>query len=250
MWEKISKIWKIKDVRNKVLTVIGLLVIYRLCAHIPVPGVNVEGLRNFMSGQQMFQLLDVFAGGTVKNFSLIMLGVAPYITSSIIFQLLTMIVPKLEEMQKEGESGQAKINMYTRWLAVPLAFIQSFSMIKYLNNSSRDIFPADMSNFDIKRERASGWDSIYNIQSEVDRNKGKMSQDEKTESLFRQCKKMKELEPVFKDFLLSFSKFLPTFCGFAFGRAFTTALDTKNRTQIYAESVKRSTKPRLTQNRC
>jgi preprotein translocase subunit SecY len=147
MWEKFSRIWKIKDVRNNVLIVCGLLAIYRLVAHIPVPGVNIENLRDFLSGQQIFQLLDVFSGGTVKNFSLIMLGVAPYITSSIIFQLLTMIVPKLEEMQKEGESGQAKINMYTRWLTVPLAFLQSYAMIRFLAGSSRDILPVNLSGF-------------------------------------------------------------------------------------------------------
>lgn len=149
MWEKFSKVWKIKDVRKNVLIVLGLLVVYRLVAHIPVPGVNVKNLANFLSGQQIFQLLDVFAGGTVKNFSLIMLGVAPYITSSIIFQLLAMIVPKFEEMQKEGEAGQAKINMYTRWLTVPLAFLQSFSMIKFLSNSSRDILPANLTGLDM-----------------------------------------------------------------------------------------------------
>lgn len=144
MWEKISRIWKIKDVRKNILIVCGLLAIYRLVVHIPVPGVNIDNLRDFLSGQQIFQLLDVFSGGTVKNFSLIMLGVAPYITSSIIFQLLTMIVPKLEEMQKEGESGQAKINMYTRWLTVPLAFLQSYAMIRFLAGSSNDILPADL----------------------------------------------------------------------------------------------------------
>ncbi|MCX6781524.1 MAG: preprotein translocase subunit SecY [Candidatus Magasanikbacteria bacterium] len=149
MWEKIQQVWKIKDIRKNVLIVLGLLVIYRLVAHIPVPGVNVQGLRDFLSGQQVFQLLDVFSGGTVKNFSLIMLGVAPYITSSIIFQLLAMIVPKLEEMQKEGESGQAKINMYTRWLTVPLAFLQSFAMVKFLANSSRDILPTNLSGLDM-----------------------------------------------------------------------------------------------------
>ncbi len=149
MWEKIQKVWKIKDIRKNVFIVLGLLVIYRLVAHIPVPGVNVQALREFLSGQQVFQLLDVFSGGTVKNFSLIMLGVAPYITSSIIFQLLAMIVPKLEEMQKEGESGQAKINMYTRWLTVPLAFLQSFAMIRFLANSSRDILPASLTGLDM-----------------------------------------------------------------------------------------------------
>ncbi len=143
MWETFQKIWKIKDVRNNILIVIGLLVIFRLVAHIPVPGVDVANLRNFLAGQQMFQILDIFAGGTVKNFSLIMLGVAPYITSSIIFQLLTMIMPKLEEMSKEGESGRQKINMYTRWLTVPLAFIQSYAMIKLLGSSARGILPAN-----------------------------------------------------------------------------------------------------------
>ncbi|HRY36793.1 MAG TPA: preprotein translocase subunit SecY [Candidatus Magasanikbacteria bacterium] len=149
MWETFQKIWKIKDVRNNILAVLGLLVVFRLVAHIPVPGVDVRSLRDFLAGQQMFQLLDVFAGGTVKNFSLVMLGVAPYITSSIIFQLLTMIVPKLEEMSKEGEGGRQKINMYTRWLTVPLAFLQSYAMIKLLSNSARSILPADFSGFDM-----------------------------------------------------------------------------------------------------
>jgi preprotein translocase subunit SecY len=82
----------------------------------------------------------MFSGGTMQNFSIVMLGVAPYITSSIIFQLLTMIIPKLEELSKEGEYGQKKINMYTRWLAVPLAALQAFGMINILNQSSRQIF--------------------------------------------------------------------------------------------------------------
>jgi preprotein translocase subunit SecY len=139
MWEKIQQIWKIKDVRNKILFVIGALVVFRLVAHIPIPGVNLANLRNFLAGNQILGLLNVFSGGTMKNFSIIMLGVGPYITSSIIFQLLTMIVPKLEEMSKEGESGQQRINMYTRLLTVPLALLQSFSMIKLLNSSSMPI---------------------------------------------------------------------------------------------------------------
>lgn len=147
MWEKLRKIWKTKDVRNNILIVLGILVIFRLVAHIPVPGVNVDNLRDFLRGQQMFQLLDLFSGGTVKNFSLIMLGVAPYITSSIIFQLLTMIVPKLEELSKEGESGHQKINMYTRWLTVPLAFLQSYGMIRLLSGAGKSILPVDMTAF-------------------------------------------------------------------------------------------------------
>lgn len=136
MFDKIIQAWKIKSIRNKILYVLSLLVIFRLAAHIPIPGVNIENLRNMLAGNQILGLLNIFSGGTLQNFSIVMLGVAPYITSSIIFQLLTMIVPKLEEIQKEGESGQQKINMYTRLLTVPLAFLQSFAMIRLLNSNS------------------------------------------------------------------------------------------------------------------
>lgn len=146
MWEKIQQIWKIKDIRNKILFVVGMLIVFRLVAHIPVPGVNIANLRQFLAGNQIFGLLDVFSGGTMKNFSIVMLGVGPYITSSIIFQLLTMISPKLEELSKEGEAGQQKINMYTRLLTVPLAFLQSYAMIKVLNRSSLPII-TDLSFF-------------------------------------------------------------------------------------------------------
>lgn len=136
MWDKITQAWKIKDVRNNILFVLAMLTIFRLVAHIPIPGVNIENLRYFFESNQVLGMLNLFSGGTMENFSIVMLGVAPYITSSIIFQLLSMIVPKLEEMTKEGESGQQKINMYTRYLAVPLAFLQSYGMIKLLNSSS------------------------------------------------------------------------------------------------------------------
>ena len=106
----------------------------------------MENLRQFLAGNQIFGLLDVFSGGTMKNFSIVMLGVGPYITSSIIFQLLTMIVPKLEELSKEGESGQQKINTYTRLLTVPLAFFQAYAMVKLLNNSALPII-TDLSVF-------------------------------------------------------------------------------------------------------
>lgn len=141
-----QQIWKIKDIRNKILFVVGMLVVFRLVAHIPVPGVNIANLRQFLAGNQIFGLLDVFSGGTMKNFSIVMLGVGPYITSSIIFQLLTMISPKLEELSKEGEAGQQKINMYTRLLTVPLAFLQSYAMIQVLNRSALPII-TDLSMF-------------------------------------------------------------------------------------------------------
>ncbi len=146
MWEKLQQVWRIKDIRNKILYVLGMLVVFRLVAHIPIPGVNLANLRQFLAGNQIFGMLDVFSGGTMKNFSIVMLGVGPYITSSIIFQLLAMIVPKLEELSKEGESGQQRINTYTRLLAVPLAFLQSYAMIKLLSSSSLPII-TDLSFF-------------------------------------------------------------------------------------------------------
>ena len=146
MWEKIEKIWGIKEIRNNILFVIAMLVIFRLASHVPVPGVNVANLRDYLAGNQILGLLNVFSGGTMSNFSVIMLGVAPYITASIIFQLLAMIVPSFEELTKEGESGQQKLNMYTRYLTVPLAFLQSYGMIRLLNNSPRPIL-ADLTTF-------------------------------------------------------------------------------------------------------
>ncbi len=141
MYEKFIKIWKAKDLRNSLLFVVGLLAVFRLFAHIPVPGVDVAALRNFFAGNQMLGLLNVFSGGSMENFSIVMMGVSPYITSSIIFQLLAMIVPSLEEMQKE-ETGRQKINMWTRWLTVPLAILQSYGMITILQRSSGSIVGA------------------------------------------------------------------------------------------------------------
>jgi len=138
-FKKIKSIWIHKDLRKNIFFVVAMLVLFRAAAHVPIPGINIENLRAFFSGNQIFGMLNLFSGGTLQNFSVIMLGVAPYITSSIIFQLLAMIVPRLEEMQKEGESGQRKINQWTRLLAVPLAFLQSYGMITILSQSSAPI---------------------------------------------------------------------------------------------------------------
>ncbi len=134
-WEKVQRMWNTKDVRNRILFVIGMLVIFRATAHIPIPGVDLASLRNFLNGNQILGLLNIFSGGSITNFSIVMLGVAPYITSSIIFQLLGMVIPSLEELQKEGESGMQKINMYTRLLSVPLAILQGFGLITLLERS-------------------------------------------------------------------------------------------------------------------
>lgn len=138
MVEKIKKIWKIKDLRNNILFVLLMLLIFRLFAHVPVPGVNVAALKQLFASNQFLGLLNIFSGGSMSNFSIVMMGIGPYITSSIIFQLLGMIVPKLEEMQKE-EAGRQKINTWTRIATVPLSFIQAYSMIALLRRSSYGI---------------------------------------------------------------------------------------------------------------
>lgn len=138
-WEKLISIFKIRDLRKKIFFVLGMLVLFRVAAHIPVPGVDVGALRQFFAGNQFFGLLDIFSGGGLSNFSVVMLGVGPYITASIVFQLLTMIIPRLEELAKEGESGRQKINQWTRYLTVPLALLQTYSTINLLNRGGRMI---------------------------------------------------------------------------------------------------------------
>lgn len=142
MFEKFTQIWKIKDLRKNILFVLAMLVIFRIAAHIPVPGVDPSGLKKLFSSNQLLGLMNIFAGGSMENFSVVMLGVAPYITASIIFQLLAMVVPRLEELSKEGEYGRAKINQWTRWLTVPLALLQSFGMITILRQSAAGFLPS------------------------------------------------------------------------------------------------------------
>ncbi len=125
--------FKIPSLRKKILITILILIIFRVVAHIPISGVNLSGLKQLFASNQFLGLLDVFSGGTLANFSVIALGLNPYINASIIIQLLTMIFPKLEEMSKEGEQGRQKINQYTRYLTIPLAIIQAIGMFTLLS---------------------------------------------------------------------------------------------------------------------
>ncbi|MBI3485759.1 preprotein translocase subunit SecY [Candidatus Daviesbacteria bacterium] len=126
--------FKIPELRRKILITLLILVIFRIAAHIPVGGINLAGLKSLFQGNQLLGLLDIFSGGTLANFSVISLGLNPYINASIIMQLLTMVFPKLEEMSKEGEQGRQQMNQYTRYLTVPLAIIQSIGMYTLLRN--------------------------------------------------------------------------------------------------------------------
>jgi len=127
-------IWSSPDLRKRILYTLGLLVLYRFLAHVPMPGVDLTALRNFFSGNQVFGLLNLFTGGSLQNFSVVLMGVGPYITASIIFQLLIIIIPRLEELQKEGEAGRQKINQYTRILTIPLAILQGYGTLILLQS--------------------------------------------------------------------------------------------------------------------
>lgn len=132
-FEKLIQIFKIKDLRRKILFVLGIFVIFRLMANIPVPGINIENLKEFFERFQMFGLLNVFTGGTLSRVSIVMLGLGPYITAVIILQLLTLIFPSLEKMYKEeGEAGRRRFNQYARIGTVPLAALQGYGMLTLL----------------------------------------------------------------------------------------------------------------------
>ena len=133
--DTITKAFKIPELRSKILFTLAILVIFRIFAHIPVPGVDLLKLKSFFAQNQLLALLDIFSGGTLANFSVIALGLNPYINASIIMQLLTLVFPNLEKLQKEeGEAGRAKFNQYTRFLTVPLAILQAFGMYILLVN--------------------------------------------------------------------------------------------------------------------
>jgi len=141
MWQKFLQIFKIRELRNKILFILVIFVIFRLVASIPVPGIDAERLKSFFESNQLFGLLNLFTGGAMKNLSIAMLGLGPYITAVIIMQLLTMIFPRLEALYKEeGEAGRQKFNQYGRILTVPLAALQAYSMIMLFK--SQQIFGA------------------------------------------------------------------------------------------------------------
>lgn len=133
--ETIVKIFKVKELRGKILFTAFIFFVFRIFVFVPVPGVDLESIKRLFGENQLLSLLDIFSGGTLANFSVMSLGLNPYINASIIMQLLQMVFPKLEELAKEGESGREKINQYTRYLTVPLTVIQSFGMYILLLNS-------------------------------------------------------------------------------------------------------------------
>jgi len=137
MLATIAKAFSVPDIRRKLLFVAGILALYRLGAYIPSPGIDVDAVKDLedqLSGSNILGFLNLFSGGSLSRLSLFALGIMPYITASIILQLMTVVVPSLERLQKEGEVGQQKITQYTRYLTVVLALMQSFAYVFLFNS--------------------------------------------------------------------------------------------------------------------
>lgn len=134
--ELISTIKNNRELKRRLLITILVLTLFRIITLIPVPGVDVSAIKNVFASNQLLSLLDIFSGGTLANFSILALGLNPYINASIIMQLLTMVVPKLEALQKEGESGSEIINQYTRMITVPLSLLQAGAMYMVLQTGN------------------------------------------------------------------------------------------------------------------
>ncbi|KKU22063.1 MAG: Protein translocase subunit SecY [Candidatus Nomurabacteria bacterium GW2011_GWA1_46_11] len=136
-WNKIKLIWTDTTLRKSILFVLMALVIFRALAAIPIPGIDADALSRFLSNNQFFGILNIFSGGGLSNLSIIMLGVGPYITGSIIMQLLTMMVPALKRLyHEEGEAGRRKFAQWSRMLTVPLAAVQGFSLLFILEQQN------------------------------------------------------------------------------------------------------------------
>lgn len=134
-----KKLFKIPELRRKILFSLFAIALFRLLAHVPVPGVDVSAIKAYLSGNALFGIFDLFSGGAFQNFSIVTLGVGPYINASIVIQLLTVMIPSFEELSKEGEYGREKLNMYTKLITVPLALLQSYGI--YFLLSKQGVIP-------------------------------------------------------------------------------------------------------------
>lgn len=141
MLQAVANAFKLADLRKKILFTLVVLVIYRLAAHVPVPGVDAEALREVFQQNQLLGLLDMFSGGAMSNFSVMAMGVYPFITAQIVLQLLQPVIPALEQLGKEGEAGRQRLNLYTHLLTVPLAALQGLAQASFLAQSGGAIGP-------------------------------------------------------------------------------------------------------------
>ena len=130
--QAIRDMFLLPDLRRRLLFTLGILVVFRFIAHVPLPGVDSNALSNLFEQNQLFGMLDLFSGGAMRRFSVATMGVYPYITSSIIMQLLVPVIPNLQALSRQGEIGQRKINRITHLLTIPLAALQGYGMLVIL----------------------------------------------------------------------------------------------------------------------
>ncbi len=128
-----------EDVRRKLLFTLAMLVIFRFVAHVPIPNVDRDALKSAFDQNSLLDFLSIFSGGALQNLSVAALGVYPYITASIIMQILTPLVPSLRSLQEEGEQGRRRVQLYTHWLAVPMAFVQGYGQILFINQQGGNV---------------------------------------------------------------------------------------------------------------
>ena len=150
MFESLLNAFRAPDLRRRILVVLGLLIVFRFLAVVPVPGIDREQLQSFLDNNPLFGLLNLFSGGGLSNFSVVALGMNPYINASIIMQLMQGVVPSLQALSREGEYGRNKITQYTRYLAVPMAMLQSYGFLALLNSQNPPVLTGtfDLASFD------------------------------------------------------------------------------------------------------
>ncbi len=148
MFESLVNAFRAPDIRRRILYVLGLLIVFRLLAAVPLPGADKDQLKQFVEGNALVGLLDLFSGGGLSNFSVVALGMNPYINSSIIMQLMTGVVPSLQALSREGEYGRNKINQYTRYLTVPMAVLQAYGVLALLASQNVLLGTFDLSSFE------------------------------------------------------------------------------------------------------
>jgi len=146
VFDSLLNAFRAPDIRRRLLYVLGILVIFRFLAHVPVPGVDQTQLAQYLQSNALFGVLDLLSGGGLSSFSVVALGVNPYINASIIMQLMTGVIPSLQALSREGEYGRNKINQYTRYLAVPMALLQSYGFLALLNSQGILSSGFDLSN--------------------------------------------------------------------------------------------------------
>ena len=151
--------WRQPDVRQKLLFTLAMLIVFRFVAHVPIPNIDRDALEAAFEGNTILDFLSIFSGGALQNLSVAALGVYPYITASIILQVLTPIVPSLRSLLEEGEQGRRRIQLYTHWLAVPLAMIQGYGQILFINNQGAEV----VRDFGFQNDFLGTWATLFTL---------------------------------------------------------------------------------------